>query len=189
MKVRINKAGWEKYTGRLSDWEFVDGVSIEKLPEREKQRLGSILPLVEIDDEGEERPTGAAQRLLETGVIRAEIAPNRIAVEDEEALTVAEGGEASVETVAIYTREDLEQVASDQGIRGLRVIAETWDVKHTSITGLIGEIIAAQSAYTNEQAGDGANGDDTVTGDAENAGNADANTDEDVIDGNDVVEE
>jgi hypothetical protein len=47
---------------------------------------------------------------------------------------------------AVYTREELEKIADDKGIAGLREIADPMGVKDNSIMGLIKEIIQAQEA-------------------------------------------
>lgn len=44
----------------------------------------------------------------------------------------------------VYTKEDLEKIADENGIKGLREIAEPLGVKNVSIEGLIAEIIKAQ---------------------------------------------
>lgn len=48
--------------------------------------------------------------------------------------------------VRFYTKEELEAVADEKGIAGLREIADPMGVKNTSIVGLINEILQAQGA-------------------------------------------
>ncbi|MDX5412913.1 MAG: hypothetical protein LPK02_07680 [Rhodobacterales bacterium] len=58
----------------------------------------------------------------------------------EEAAADAEAAQPAV----VYTREELEAIADDKGITGLREIGDALDAKSNSIEGLIEKILAAQ---------------------------------------------
>jgi hypothetical protein len=54
--------------------------------------------------------------------------------------------EPESEPEKVYSKEELEQIADDKGIAGLRAIADPLNVKDNSIAGLIKEIINAQGS-------------------------------------------
>lgn len=56
------------------------------------------------------------------------------------------------QTAQIYTRDELEAVADEKGISGLREIGAQYDAKSTSIEGLIEKIISAQASLDNVKA-------------------------------------
>lgn len=61
-----------------------------------------------------------------------------------EAAAAAEANIAPDEATVVYTREELELIADDKGIGGLRDIGDKLDAKSNSIEGLIDKILTAQ---------------------------------------------
>lgn len=68
------------------------------------------------------------------------------AIKEAEALEneIAQAEDEQKAEVKVYTKEELEEIADEKGIKGLREVADPMGVKDTSIEGLISEIIAAQ---------------------------------------------
>jgi hypothetical protein len=131
MKLRLLQPGYENMDGYIGIIEFKDGLSVDDVNEREARQLGLSIR-VEFEDGRDPNP---AQNLLDS-------MHNQAPVAGEEP---AEPVEPEV-PVALLTREDLEAVADKGGIKGLRAIAEGFNVKGTSIVELINEILEAQAA-------------------------------------------
>lgn len=164
MKVKIVEPGYAGYTGPLGQIEFVDAVSVNDVPTREALWVGGILRIVEVDDEGNELGSVShADELVRTRHLDMPVTPametgdvNEPAPDTEAARVAAELAERSApdplpvipeaedaEPAKVYTRAELEAVADDKGIAGLRDIGSPLGAKHTSIPGLIEAILTA----------------------------------------------
>lgn len=150
--VKVTEKGFENLTGMLGNVEFVDGVSVENLPQRDADRLGSIMR-VENSDSGEQ--VNAAKTIEET--LRPErkqsdpveettdVSPaDEDSVESVENDALDESVSEETEEVTLYTEAALQIVADEEGIEGLRQIANPLGVKGTSIVKLIDAILKAQ---------------------------------------------
>lgn len=141
-QVKIVEPGWEGYTGHLGTVHFTDGVSDEILAVREAQRLGCIVRMEDVDTG--ENPS-ATQHAINTRAVGA-----------DEALDLQAGQAAEPEVVVTptpqYTKEDLEKLADEKGIKPLREIGESLGVKDASIAGLIRKILEKAGARVSEPA-------------------------------------
>ncbi|OCP21904.1 MULTISPECIES: hypothetical protein [unclassified Ensifer] len=152
--LKIVSRGWHGYTGQLNIISFKNGVSTEPVPPRIADRIAASVQVVQCDAEGREGTdainVGPQHRLLTEGTVRAEIA-GPLAVQSEadkvmEAkLDAARSLTAPIES--LYTRDDLERVADESGIKGLRDIADKWTVKGRGIPEIIEKILTAQAAF------------------------------------------
>lgn len=144
MKFRIDEKGWKGFSGNMGTALFVDGIA-EIASNYEALRIGSLVRLVEIDDDGNElRIASPTQEMVETRGLSAEVvAYHKHGVEPEEGdkEAVVEDETPVVEVVR-YTEDQLSALADKGGIAALREIAGPLGVKGTSIAGLIDEILA-----------------------------------------------
>jgi hypothetical protein len=134
MKIRLIEPGWENLTGQFGAHEFVDGVSVEDLSKADATHLANIIRVENVD-------TGAnpsdSQKVLDH---YNDVAP-------VEAVPVKAEPPAAVVIDKVYTGAELEALADEQGIKGLREIADKWGIKATSIAKLIAEMIAFQKDH------------------------------------------
>lgn len=163
MLVKITQPGWEKFNDFMYGVPFKDGVSQDHLTHWQAMQLGAMLPIVEVNEAGEELgPVNPAHEIVQTRGVSAEVvepmktaaqieaeqAPEPAQEDEGEAQSEGEGDPAPDEqepTPKVWTQEELEEIASQKGISGLREIATPMGVKDNSIRGLIREILAAQN--------------------------------------------
>lgn len=169
MFVKITKKGWAGYTGPLGTAYFENGFA--ELASIEANRIGSITEIVEVDEEGNEiGPVRPSHGMVVTRNMSAPVTASRRALpgkpaekteEPEENEDGAEGGgNEETEEATVYTRDELEKIADEKGIGGLREIATPLGLKSTSMADLIEQILdkqedenagAATSETTNEE--------------------------------------
>lgn len=141
MKIKIVEKNWDGYTGALAGFSFVDGVSENDIDLYKALYIGGVIQIVDAD-------TGLpVSELHEATLIKdipleasCETSPANII---EEAPIVEE--EPVVEKIKIYTREELEAIADSSGIKGIRAIANQYNIKSTSIVELMEQILLEQN--------------------------------------------
>ena len=170
MRVKITQKGWECYNADLAGVLFVNGVSSTDMSRQEAMRLGAFVSVVEINEAGEELgPVSPAEEMVRISkmtarVDRSTMVSSKIQTEPTHSPVI----ENLTDTVAddpimaarvlqalaekplppkpiALTQVDLEAIASEKGINGLREIGNPLGVKNTSVRGLISEILVAQS--------------------------------------------
>ena len=139
--------GLRGHNGFLGRHEFKDGRSVKPIPIRDALRIAAGIACID-DDEKPLHPTTHKMRYnpsrrpapnvrylpgeRESGnEVKAQPKPSANAPKD-------------AATRDQYSRQDLEEIADQQGIEGLRKIAESYNVKDRSIQGLITGIIQAE---------------------------------------------
>ncbi|MEO9387050.1 MULTISPECIES: hypothetical protein [Chromobacterium] len=135
-KVRLTQDGYADFTGMMGCHEFVNGLSVKELRERDARFIGASIQCVYED--------GSSVNPAERFSLSFNLTPEEAGkVADERA---AENMEAAgvTRTLGSYTREGLEAVADKQGIKGLREIGNAMGVKATSVAELIDGILKAQ---------------------------------------------
>lgn len=149
-RIKIIEAGWDNYTAELCGVQFENGVSVTAVPSYQADRVGGIIKVVTFDEKGEGEVVGQANRMVGGVTISAPVVegmrqptPEEIEAERREVAAKAKSRPASV----FYTREALEEIADQKGLKGLREIAAPWNVRDRSIPSLITEILAAQEKY------------------------------------------
>lgn len=172
MKIKIVEKGWAGYNGLFGQTEFVDGVSTDHVNLAQANMLGGIIRIVEVDDNGNElgqvslsadmvrtadfgAPVVKARARGTDAPVADEETPDAVVIpgDDFDALAAAQAAEDAggdvddkpVEPTRVYTRAELEEIADQDGIKGLRDIGTPLGAKNTSIHKLIDEILAAQS--------------------------------------------
>jgi hypothetical protein len=155
MRVKIIQPGWDKYNGPLYGIPFEDGVSQGELRRDQALQLGAMMPVVEIDENGDELgPVSPSHEMVVTASIAAEVVEplkTDAQVSAEKAQLVGETSDFAAQmdelaaSAKLYTEAELQAIADTKGIAGLRVIGAPLGVKNTAIRGLIREIMAAQN--------------------------------------------
>lgn len=159
MFIKIVQQGWQGFTGSFGTCKFKDGIA--ETTEIEAKRLGTLVKIVECTAEGFEFDTvNPAHDIVKMRHVSAPVQEARNAEEgptESPPATVppaAPAETAPVETstpppppikTLKYAREALEKLAGEEGIKGVRTIAEEFNLKGTSISGLIDAIMEAQT--------------------------------------------
>jgi hypothetical protein len=169
---RLTAPGWENFTGNFGfGAAFKDGVSVQPLTQRQIMRIGSSTVLVN-DETGEQvgpsvihwnaQPLPApiapvlktqAEVEVDQEAERKRLAAEEAARKEADAKALAEAQEklkSAIEEQVVYTRQELEAIGSNDGIQGLRDIANPLGVKGRSISELVTEILAAQAKLASE---------------------------------------
>ena len=155
-RIRLTQEGYEHYTGQMGITFFEDGLSTDVVPFKDANRMAAVLKC-EFEDG---TSCNAAQRLLDTAQQEASV--ERV-TEDEVKTDAAPVVAAPVETPVVinltpaerprdeanthsFSRADLEEIADQSGIAGLREIATPLGLKSNSISGLIDELVKVSTA-------------------------------------------
>ena len=159
MKLRLTQAGFETYTGQMGVVMFKDGLS-----------EGDVLPIDAIRISaaiGATWEDGSAANVGEmylnnmhapAHVGGFDINEMSMPVEGAEQKSVTKEKDDEGKTdetpaqASNHTREELEAIADEKGIAGLREVAEPLKVKGTSIVALMDAIIKAQLKLTEQKA-------------------------------------
>lgn len=147
--LRITQKGFEGYTGPLSVYDFVDGVSVEAIPRTERDRIAATMACVEVAENGKETLAGVAERLVAEA---AERAPKKEifqiqSIDDKIAEEKAAAEKNVGDMKRVYTEAELDEIISEGGISALRRVAEIWNVRNRSIPTLRQMILDAQDEY------------------------------------------
>lgn len=181
-RLKIVSKGFETYTGAFGPVQFVDGLSVDPVPEIFARRIAAATPVMWVDDDGKElEDASVAHTLVRDATMRAPVleeSPRQSDAEKraEDRAKVLKVIDADV--MQIYSRNELEAVVEKDGVKALRVIGDKWKVKHKQAIALIDMILAQQSKWIdarNERlkaAGVGLEVKETVDG-ADTDGNSD----------------
>lgn len=166
MRLRIIELGMAKMTGHVGSVMVTDGVT-EDINQREADCLAGMMRCEVVDESGElntEYDTHANTNAPNVGSNYDPNRPDTIETNEGEtdeddvdakfsAKSAKPAKEVSVETLdeleelpsGHYSREQLAKIADEKGIQGLRDIALPYDIRGTSISGLIEAILGRQS--------------------------------------------
>jgi hypothetical protein len=148
--LKITQTGWEGFTGDLGFVEFKDGVSVEPLTDRQAAQISAAVLCVTVDEKGnEEGQHGIATDMI--GGVTLSVDPVEELRRAKPGDLIAERRKAVVDSekppTKIYEREELEAIAEDKGINGLREIGSSWGARERSIAALIDAIMKAQKEW------------------------------------------
>lgn len=132
-RIRITEPGWGNFNGNFGGVNFVEALSVEPVTPQQAAHLGSLVRIEAVDDSAQ---ISASTILLNSMDAAAPVV--------EPMQTVDEPARATAPAVATltYTREQLEKIADDDGIAGLRKIADKHGIRGRGIQELITEILA-----------------------------------------------
>lgn len=153
--LRVMQEGYENYTGVIGVYDFVDGVSVQKIGLAARDRLAAAFAMVEFDEGEEPIPAGPAHRLATMShVALGVVEPSERQTDEEKAEEERLAAKLAAETAfnpAIYDFEQLQKIADKGGIKALREIAEPWNVKSRQIGDLIQLILDAQKDWVEKR--------------------------------------
>lgn len=147
--LKVASPAWAGYTGTLGPHMFVDGVSVDPLPRHMRDRLAVGMQFLEINEDGTETPAGSVHRLVMESAARIEpVEPLKRQTEEEKKAEQVEIALAAAKAAPdIFTRAELEDIASKGGIKALREVSAKWNVKHRSIPVLIEAVLVEQEKF------------------------------------------
>lgn len=139
MKLKITEKGWGGYTGFLGQVEFVDGVSVADVGPGQAQMLGAIVRCEGVED-------GINPSISEKmATMKARDAKNNeVAKRKEREARKAKPGEIKIDLTP-YSKEVLEKIADEKGIKGVREIADQVGVVSKSVEDLIEKILVIRN--------------------------------------------
>lgn len=131
MRIKIIEKGFAGYTGKLGSIDFEDAIS-EPISLREANQLAAIMRIEVIEGDEMKLEQNARRANMDTP------APN---VTSEKARPEDLPSAKKPEPKLLYTREQLEAIADDTGIKGLRQIADKHNISARAIPDLIDKLI------------------------------------------------
>ena len=153
MKLQLTGRQFKNFTGIYGMVEFKNGVSVNDVNEAEANRIASIVGAKFLDGTGAseydkiiamrdlESPYRQSSRPLTVEEIRKlEKEQNKRKLDVKE-----QSQEQSKEPeIKIYTKEELEKIADEKGIQGLREVASNYGITSNSISSLVYKILDRQ---------------------------------------------
>lgn len=154
-----NAPGWDNYTGQIGDVHFVDGYSTEPLDRHQIYRISSSINLLaaQRQEDGTFVTGDLVGALYEVGDATKETPSDYKSLPTLEEIgvdftDVGDGVPATNSPAKhSYTREQLAQIADEQGIKGLREVAEPFGVKGKSVEQIIDGMMTLVGEESNEQ--------------------------------------
>lgn len=159
LRVRIIEPGFEEYTGLFGAIHFEKGISSDHVGRVDLDRMASNIKIIAYDEKNPDAPrrwVGPAADLVERRDQEAEI----VTVKTMEELGITEmpklaqdpakSGPNRKLPIQVHTQADLEKVADQDGVQGLRTIGDVLGVKGRSITELMVAIMKAENAIRRE---------------------------------------
>ena len=151
MQIKLMEVGMHAFTGDIGGINFVDGISVDPISRADMDRLACVMR-VEIVAEGDEKahvPTNVS--ILDRSQSAEVVAPRE--TQTDEARKAEEADRAAKNKAPApqayeksYTRAELEEIADDTGMPGLREIGGPRGVTDRSIAGLIEAILEDQKS-------------------------------------------
>lgn len=147
MKLRLTQPGYETFTAQMGVTFFENGISTTDVKPQDAVRIAAQF-LCEWEDG---TTASVAQSILDHArattfsIPAAQNADQAFAQQASDAGTLtAKNAERGTEKT--YTADDLALIADEQGIKGLRIIAEPLGIKGNSIAELVKSILEKQAA-------------------------------------------
>lgn len=168
-RIRLKQPGFEKYTGGIGIHNFTKGLS-DEMSIMDAERFGSVMRCTVVED-GEDTgmvpsPLSRIDSFRDKEIEVRKSLAEKMAAQSEQA-TLAEikaayqdqkqpekpQSEKNTSVGFDYTEESLAAIADAGGIKGLREVADRYDVRGTSIGGLIADLMARKAVYEKAAAG------------------------------------
>ncbi len=143
MKIRMVESGFAgKYTGIFGTVDFVDGVSVDHVGSEQARHLACITSIEWVETGLDAGDNAKYLVNLDKPAVSVNY-PTLAEIEAQEAEKVV-AETPNVIPSSDYTKAQLEQIADEDGIDGLRKIGDPLHVKGVSIAKLIHGILQAQ---------------------------------------------
>lgn len=148
-RIRIVEKGWETFTDEMCGVRFVNGVSVDPVPPMQARIIANV---VRTEAEDGSNPS-ITQALIDSNDVpmgdidspEAPVASKKEAEVKNAETKQEEKQPAQLDAFTRHTKEELEEIADKQGIKGLRAIAEPLGVKGRGIEEIIQEILVAEA--------------------------------------------
>lgn len=146
--MKIDKQGWDKYTGLLGMVPFKDGVSERELTDREADIIGATIRLVDVKSE---KQVGAAVKMFRSDKGNGKGKPkidDPIVEPDPPVFDEPDPIPDPTPTPTPIpdegpTQESLEKIADEGGIKAIREVGNKYGVKGVEISKMIEDILEA----------------------------------------------
>lgn len=135
MKLKLTAPGWDNFSGQMGVNFFENGLSTADVLPFDARRISGV---ISCEWEDGSSPS-VAQSILDNAKTAAPDASDSPAAPVGDSTTPVSNGVA-------WTEEELGKIADEQGIAGLREIAEPAGIKSKSVQGLIEAILTAKVA-------------------------------------------
>lgn len=135
MKFKIIEAGWAGFTGNLCGVDFVDGVSVQEPTPYIAQHIAALIQIEEVDTG---KNPSVAQVILDSKNTAMDADAEIPNTTGNKVTEVVHGSDGTP-----YTLAELEAIASERGINGLREIGDSHGIKSTKIVDMIDKILKA----------------------------------------------
>ena len=136
-RLKIIEKGLDNYTGLFGDVDFVDGVSSDLVGWQEAHRLGANVQIVDADNlDYQIGPVAEYERNLNTPA-------DAHVVKAVDGGVIQPNGEIKL-AVQRFSPEELENLASEKGLHGIRELARAHGKTGRSIQDCIEVILEAQ---------------------------------------------
>ncbi|KJZ17409.1 hypothetical protein TW86_03915 [Halomonas sp. S2151] len=142
MKVKIAEPALANYTGILYRIQFLNGESLRELTPAEVSMIGAAMRVTDLEG----NQVGAAVNHGRRNAMTVSKATEVNSKQEAEALSDASPAGKAAPATKTYTADELAAIADEQGISGLREIADPLGIKGRSINELIREITEYQGA-------------------------------------------
>lgn len=140
-QIKLISNNFDTLTGEFGCFQFVDGVSEDMSMADAKRFAASMQVRMVVDGVVTDINPSDTQMLADLKAVSMPVVEASIVGE------VAPVEPAPVEALNYdFTQEDLEKLADDGGITGLREIANKYDVRGTAIAGIIKDLMAKKAA-------------------------------------------
>ena len=136
-RLRLVGRGMHNYNGDIGGIAFEEGVSVHPVGWLDAQRIGSVMLVEDADIPGYQvNPAAEMQRIRGTPATDPQVqAVGKAVVVNGEITQIA----------SRYTLAELEVIADEKGLQGLRDIGAQWGIGARSIRDLINRILSAQA--------------------------------------------
>jgi hypothetical protein len=149
-KIKIIASGWENYNADFGGVLFENSISVEPVTRAQINRISAMVLCELVDEDGKpiEQAGNAARGVALASVQVPVSAGLQRQTEKEKANELKLAAlQSDKPPYRIMTKEELEGVATAGGIKGLRTVAEHWNVHDRKITNMIREILKAQEVW------------------------------------------
>ncbi len=134
MKLKLTAPGWENFSGQMGVNFFENGLSTADVLPFDARRISGVIGCEWEDGSS----PSVAQSILNNAHTSATVTESPSAPVGDSTVAVDAG--------KVWTEEELGKIADEQGIAGLREIAEPAGIKSKSVQGLIEAILTAKIA-------------------------------------------
>lgn len=143
MKIKFTSPVMAAFTGMFGSIEFLDGVSVNAVSANDVRLYRAIESIEVIGNDETDNRTYDDIKDIEAISSNLPTLADLQRMEAEANPAPAEAPQAA--PGVIYTQAQLEAIADEKGIQGIRDIAEPMDIRGTSISKLIQAILASQA--------------------------------------------